>query len=112
LNSIEGRAAQRLAFAIVAARFNELICSPLLDGAVNALRRSGVSESQIDVVRVPGALEIPLMCQKLAASKRFAGVIAVGCVIRGATYHFDVVAQQSAAGDQCDSDRRQHGASL
>lgn len=79
-------------YAIVAARFNELIVERLVDGAVDTLRRHGVSADSVTLVRVPGAFEIPVVVDKLAASGKYAGIIALGCVIRGATAHFDYVA--------------------
>lgn len=85
-------------YAIVAARFNELIVERLVDGAVDTLRRHGVSSDDVTLVRVPGAFEIPVVVDKLAASGRYAGVIALGCVIRGATAHFDYVAGSCTSG--------------
>ena len=85
-------------YAIVASRFNSFIVEQLVQGAVDALKRHGVKEEHITVVRVPGAAELPLVCQKLAASKKQDAVIALGAVIRGATYHFEVVAGESAKG--------------
>lgn len=84
--------------AIVAARFNQFITSRLLDGAVDALIRHGISSKQIDVVWVPGALEIPQVLQKLANRKRHAAFIALACVIRGETYHFECVAHEVTRG--------------
>jgi 6,7-dimethyl-8-ribityllumazine synthase len=85
-------------FAIVAARFNELIVERLLDGALDALRRHGVSDEQVVIVKCPGAFELPLACQRLAASGKVDAVIALGCVIRGATAHFDFVAGEASKG--------------
>lgn len=85
-------------YAIVAARFNDFITSRLVDGAVHALGRHGVDVADIPVVWVPGAYEIPLVCQKLASSGRYDAVIALGCVIRGGTPHFDYVAGEAAKG--------------
>jgi 6,7-dimethyl-8-ribityllumazine synthase len=86
-------------FALVASRFNELIVSRLVEGAEDALRRHGVDPAtRVDLVWVPGAFEIPLVVQKLAASGDYAAVIALGAVIRGATAHFDYVAGQVASG--------------
>lgn len=87
-------------FAIVVARFNHFITDRLLEGAVDTLARAGVDESAVDVVRVPGAFEIPLMAQALAESKRYDGVLCLGAVIRGATAHFDYVAGECARGIQ------------
>lgn len=87
-------------FAIVAARFNELIVERLVEGAVDTLRRHGVNEGNIVVAHTPGAFEVPLACQRIAASGKVKGVIALGCVIRGATPHFDYVASAAARGCQ------------
>lgn len=85
-------------FAIVSAEFNAFVVAKLVDGAVAAFVRHGVERTDIDTVAVPGALEIPLVCQKLAATGRYAAIVAAGCVIRGATDHYDVVVRESAAG--------------
>jgi len=85
-------------FAIVAARFNELIVERLVDGARDGLLRHGAAPDSIVVVRVPGAWELSLACQRLAKSGRFDAVIACGAVIRGATAHFDYVAGEAARG--------------
>ncbi len=90
---IEGDlAAGDLRFACVAARFNDFVVEPLIQGAVETLKRHGVAEAHIDVVRVPGAFEIPLVVRKLALSGRYDALIALGAVIRGDTPHFDYVA--------------------
>lgn len=85
-------------YAIVASRFNELITRQLVGGAEDALRRHGIDGDRVDLVWVPGAWEIPLICKKLAASGQYAAVIAVGAVIRGSTPHFDVVAAEASKG--------------
>jgi 6,7-dimethyl-8-ribityllumazine synthase len=85
-------------FAIVVARFNSFLVEKLLDGALDSLVRSGVTSSDIDVVRVPGAYEIPLVAKKLAGSQKYNAVIVLGVVIRGATPHFDVVVNEVAKG--------------
>ena len=90
--------ARDLRFAIVAARFNDMIVDSLIRGAVDTLVRHGAAEKQIEIVRVPGAYDLPLIAQKLAASKRCDAIVALGAVIRGATPHFDHVAGQCAAG--------------
>ncbi len=96
---IEGELLARdLRFAVLAARFNEFIVEPLVRGALDTLRRHGVTDKQIDVVRVPGAFEIPLVARKLAASRRYDALIALGAVIRGETPHFDYVAGECASG--------------
>jgi 6,7-dimethyl-8-ribityllumazine synthase len=85
-------------FGLVAARFNSLVVDPLIAGALDALRRHGVADDAIDVVRVPGSFEIPLVAQTLAASGRYAAVVCLGAVIKGDTDHYDHVAGQAAAG--------------
>ena len=85
-------------YAIVAARFNDFITSRLVEGALHALTRHGVDTAELPVVWVPGAYELPLACQKLAGSGRYDAVIALGCVIRGGTPHFDYVAGEAAKG--------------
>ena len=92
------RHAQGLRVAIVAGRFNDFIVEPLLSGAVELLEQHGAQRDAIKVLRVPGAFELPLVAQKLAASGRFDAVIALGAVIRGDTPHFDFVAGECAAG--------------
>ena len=96
---IEGELLARdLRFAIVAARFNDFVVEPLIRGALDALRRHGVVEKQIDIVRVPGAFDIPIVARKLALAHRHEALIAFGCVIRGQTPHFDYVAGECAGG--------------
>jgi len=93
MNIIEGSlAAPQGRFALVAARFNELVVQHLVSGAVDGLKRHGVAEKDIDLIRVPGSFEIPLVAQTLAASKGYASVICLGAVIRGDTDHYDHVA--------------------
>jgi 6,7-dimethyl-8-ribityllumazine synthase len=82
----------------VVSRFNEFISRKLLEGALDALGRHGVSPDDVDVAWVPGSFEIPLTAGRLAASGRFDGVICLGAVIRGATPHFDYVAAEVAKG--------------
>lgn len=84
--------------SIVAARFNESIVDKLIHGAVDTLKRHGADDSQMQLVRVPGAFELPLAAQRLASSRQFDGIIALGAVIRGATPHFDYVCAQAASG--------------
>ena len=93
--SIDGRGRR---VAIAASRFNRLVTDPLVAGAVEALRRHGVADDDVDLAWVPGAFELPLVAERLAASGRYAGVVALGAVVRGATPHFDHVAGQAAAG--------------
>ena len=96
---IEGDLAVRdLRIAFVAARFNEFVVEPLIRGALDALKRHGVAEKQIEVIRVPGAFEIPIVLRKLALSRRYDALIALGAVIRGDTPHFDYVAGECASG--------------
>ncbi|MBT8355861.1 MAG: 6,7-dimethyl-8-ribityllumazine synthase, partial [Desulfofustis sp.] len=85
-------------FGIVVARFNSFISEKLLEGALDSLRRSGVAEADIEVVRVPGAYEIPLIAKKMAASQKYDALICLGAVIRGATPHFDVVVNEVSKG--------------
>ncbi len=87
-----------LKIAIVATRWNDFIVERLLAGAKSALARHGVSDNAIDVAMAPGAYEVPLVAQKLAQTGRYHGVVALGCVIRGATPHFDYVAGEAASG--------------
>jgi len=85
-------------FAFVASRFNEFIVERLVGGATDCILRHGGSEAQIDLIRVPGAFELPLAAQKMAASGRYAGVIILGAVIRGGTPHFDMIAGEVTKG--------------
>jgi 6,7-dimethyl-8-ribityllumazine synthase len=85
-------------FALVAARFNGLVVDQLVAGATDALRRHGVGDDRIDLVRVPGSYEIPLVAQKLGTSGKYAAVICLGCVIRGDTDHYDHVAGAATSG--------------
>src|SRR5512144_721579 len=87
-----------LKFGIVAARFNDFITARLLDGAVDALQRHGVAESDIEVVKVPGSYEIPLAARMLAQTKKYNAVICLGAVIRGATPHFEYVSAEVSKG--------------
>ena len=83
---------------IVLARFNSFIAERLLEGAMDTLIRSGVSDDDIEVARVPGAYEIPLVSLKMAKSAKYDAIISLGIVIRGATPHFDFVANEAAKG--------------
>ncbi len=87
-----------LRVALVCSRFNDLIVGRLEAGARDALTRHGTDADAIDTVWVPGAWEIPMAAQALAASGRYDAIVALGAVMRGATYHFEVIANQSAAG--------------
>ncbi len=90
--------ARGLRFGIVASRFNDFIVDRLVSAAVDTLTKNGADAGDIEVVRVPGAFETPLALKKLAASKRHDALIALGCVIRGATPHFDYVAAEASRG--------------
>ncbi|HEV3474334.1 MAG TPA: 6,7-dimethyl-8-ribityllumazine synthase [Actinomycetota bacterium] len=94
---LEGRGRR---FAVAASRFNDVVTSRLVDGALAALRRHGVAEDDIDVAWTPGAFELPVVALRLARSDQFDAVICLGAVIRGETMHFDLVAQQAAEGIQ------------
>jgi len=94
----ELRVAADARFAIVASRWNPRIVDALVEGARVALTIHGVNPSQVDVVRVPGAWEIPLACAELARSKRYVALMALGCVVRGDTRHFEHVADLCAQG--------------
>lgn len=99
MKTIEGNLlAEGLRYGIIVSRFNELITSRLLGGALDILRRHGAGEESIEVVWAPGAFEIPLVAQKLAESGRFSAVICLAAVIRGSTPHFDYVAGEAAKG--------------
>jgi 6,7-dimethyl-8-ribityllumazine synthase len=92
LHSPKGR------FAICVSRFNSFITEPLLTGAVDALVRHGVADADIDVVRCPGTWELPGVVRRVVESKKYAGVVALGCVIRGGTPHFEYVSGEVAKG--------------
>ena len=85
-------------FGLVVGRFNSFVVESLLQGAIDTLKRHGASEADIDIVRVPGAFEIPLAAKRMAASKKYHAVIALGAVIRGGTPHFDYVAGECTKG--------------
>jgi 6,7-dimethyl-8-ribityllumazine synthase len=85
-----------LRFALVAARFNEAVVGKLVDGAADCLRRHGAADDDIELVWVPGAFEIPVVARRLAESGRFDALVALGCVVRGQTAHFDYVAGHAA----------------
>jgi 6,7-dimethyl-8-ribityllumazine synthase len=96
---IEGELTARdLRFGIVMTRFNEFVVEPLLRGALDALKRHGATEKQIEIVRVPGAFDMPIVVRKLAMSRRYEALVALGAVIRGQTPHFDYVAGECASG--------------
>jgi 6,7-dimethyl-8-ribityllumazine synthase len=96
---IEGELLVRdLRFGVVITRFNDFVVEPLLRGALDALRRHGAADKQIEIVRVPGAFDLPVAARKLALSRRYEALIALGAVIRGQTPHFDYVAGECASG--------------
>ncbi len=90
--------ARDLRFAILAARFNDFVVDGLVRGAVDALRRHGAAEKNIELVRVPGCYDMPLVARKLAAGGRYDAIVALGCVIRGQTAHFEFVAGECSSG--------------
>lgn len=90
--------AKGLKFAIVASRFNDFITAKLLDGAIDGLMRHGAPESDIEIVKVPGSFEIPLVARMLAQSKKYNAIICLGAVIRGATPHFEYVSAEVSKG--------------
>lgn len=99
MKTFEGKLiAQGQKFGIIVGRFNEFIGGKLLSGALDALKRHGVEEDQIEIAWVPGAFEIPLVAKKLAASGSYDGVICLGAVIRGSTPHFDYVSSEVTKG--------------
>ena len=85
-------------FALVVSRFNDFITEKLLSGALDALVRSGASSDDIEVVKVPGAFEIPLVAKRIAGTKRFDAIVCLGAVIRGSTPHFDYVSAEVSKG--------------
>jgi 6,7-dimethyl-8-ribityllumazine synthase len=94
------RAGRRGRFAVVAARFNEHITKRLVSGALRALGSAGLPDDAVEVHWVPGSFELPQAASRLARTGRYAGIVCVGCVIKGQTPHFDFVAGQAAAGIQ------------
>ena len=89
-----------LRFGLVVSRFNSFITERLLGGALEALEQGGATAGQIEIVRVPGSFEIPLAAKKMALTGRYDAIIAIGCVLRGETAHFDYVAAEVARGVQ------------
>jgi 6,7-dimethyl-8-ribityllumazine synthase len=99
MNIIEGTlSAANFKFAIIMSRFNEAISSKLLDGAMDCLKRHNCRMENIDIIKVPGAFEIPVTADKAASSKKYDAVICLGAVIKGATPHFEYVASSSSSG--------------
>jgi len=89
-----------LRFGVVVSRFNSFITERLLQGALDALERSGAVSKDVDVVHVPGSFELPLTAKKLAGTGRYDAIIAIGCVLRGETSHYDYVCSETARGLQ------------
>jgi len=85
-------------YALIVSRFNDFITEKLLNGAVDALRRSGAKEEEIEIIRVPGAFEIPLVTKRVLKSKKYNAVICLAAIIRGETPHFDYVANEVSKG--------------
>jgi 6,7-dimethyl-8-ribityllumazine synthase len=85
-------------YALVVARFNAFVVESLLEGAIDTLRRHGIKDADIEIVRVPGAWELPLAVKRVAATKKFDAIVALGAVIRGGTAHFEYVAGEAAKG--------------
>ena len=99
LKTLEGDLLARdVRVAIVAARFNDFVVERLVTGAIDALLRHGASEKSLELVRVPGAFDMPLVVKRLALSKRYDAIVALGAVIKGETAHFDFVAGECASG--------------
>lgn len=99
VKTIEGQlSAQGLRFAIVVSRFNSFITDRLLGGALDGLARSGADAALIEVIKVPGAWEMPIVVREIGSQKRHDAIICLGCVIRGETPHFDYVAGEAAKG--------------
>ena len=100
-NSIQGGlGAAGLRFGIVISRFNSFITERLLQGAIDALVRAGASSKDVDTIHVPGSFELPITAKKLAAGGRYDALIAIGCIIRGETAHYDYVCSETARGLQ------------
>jgi 6,7-dimethyl-8-ribityllumazine synthase len=99
LQIIEGQlSAKGKSFGLIVSRFNDFICERLQNGAIDALKRNGADESDITIVKVPGAFEIPLIAQKMASSEKYDAIIAIGAVIRGSTSHYDYVCAEVSKG--------------
>ncbi|MFV2060608.1 MAG: 6,7-dimethyl-8-ribityllumazine synthase [Gammaproteobacteria bacterium] len=99
IKTIEGELTIRgIRFGIAVARFNSFVVESLLEGATDALLRHGATDSELEIIRVPGAYELPLVVQKMANSKKYDAIIALGAVIRGGTPHFEYVAGECTKG--------------
>jgi len=97
--TIEGNlTAKGLKFALVVGRFNDFISGRLLEGALDTILRSGGAEDDVDIVKVPGSYEMPVVAKALAALNKYDAIVCLGCVIRGGTPHFDYVAGEAAKG--------------
>jgi len=95
-----GMDADGLRFGVVVSRFNSFITERLLQGALDALERSGAASKNVDVAHVPGSFELPLSAKKMAQSGRYDAIIAIGCILRGETAHYDYVCSETARGLQ------------
>jgi len=96
---IEGKLdASNLKIAVVVSRFNSFMTERMLDGALDTLTRHGLDTAKVDVLWVPGAFELPLACKKLTDSKKYEGIVALSCVIRGSTPHFEYVSAEVTKG--------------
>src|SRR5580704_3829286 len=95
-----GLSAAGLRMGVVASQFNNFITDRLLAGALDALQQAGATEEQLEIVRVPGSFELPIVAKKLAAGGRFDSIICIGCVLRGETSHYNVVVSETARGIQ------------
>ncbi len=99
MNTYEGQlVAHQAKFAIIVSRFNSFVVDSLLNGALDALKRHGIQDDHIDIFRVPGAFEMSIAAQRVAQTKRYQAMIALGAVIRGGTPHFEYVAGECAKG--------------
>lgn len=97
--TVEGSlSAAGMKVALVVGRFNSFVTERLLEGAQDALLRSGASASDLGIFRTPGSFELPMVAKKIAATKRYDAVVALGCLIRGETLHFDLIAAEAAKG--------------
>jgi len=96
---LEGKiSAEGFRFAVIVSRFNDFISSKLVEGAMDALRRHGVDEEKVSLIKVPGSFEIPAVAKRLAKGDKYDAIICLGAVIRGATPHFDFIAAEVAKG--------------
>ncbi len=98
VNTFEKLNGEGKRIAIVQARFNGKITDAMKDGALKALKETGVQDDNIEVFQVPGSVEIPIVCQKVAREKKFDGIVTIGTIIKGETAHFDYVAQAVTEG--------------